>query len=86
VRIQSSSLVVASPTAPPYGQRRGWVPRSLEVRCIQEVVEKCIGGQRVHVTAVLTRVTKLLRLENLHEDQCSDSVSMLLKWNLIKSF
>lgn len=31
VHVQSSSLVVASPTAPPYGQRRGWVPRSLEV-------------------------------------------------------
>ncbi|KDR16500.1 Puff-specific protein Bx42 [Zootermopsis nevadensis] len=30
VRVPSSSLVVASPTAPPYGQRRGWVPRSLE--------------------------------------------------------
>lgn len=30
VRVQSSSLVVASPTAPPYGQRRGWIPRSLE--------------------------------------------------------
>jgi len=30
-RVPSSSLVVASPTAPPYGQRRGWVPRSLEV-------------------------------------------------------
>jgi len=31
VRVHASSLVVASPTAPPYGQRRGWVPRSLEV-------------------------------------------------------
>ncbi|XP_069677577.1 puff-specific protein Bx42 isoform X1 [Periplaneta americana] len=30
VSLPSSSLVVASPTAPPYGQRRGWVPRSLE--------------------------------------------------------
>ncbi|RZF37402.1 hypothetical protein LSTR_LSTR011679 [Laodelphax striatellus] len=25
-----TTLVVASPTAPPYGQRRGWVPRSLQ--------------------------------------------------------
>ena len=31
IRVPASSLVVASPTAPPYGQRRGWVPRSLEV-------------------------------------------------------
>jgi len=30
VLVHASSLVVASPTAPPYGQRRGWVPRSLE--------------------------------------------------------
>jgi len=26
----SSALVLTAPTAPPYGQRRGWVPRSLE--------------------------------------------------------
>ena len=27
----SSALVLTSPTAPPYGQRRGWVPRAQEV-------------------------------------------------------
>ncbi|CAH0384400.1 unnamed protein product [Bemisia tabaci] len=26
----SSALVIATPTAPPYGQRRGWIPRSQE--------------------------------------------------------
>jgi DNA replicative helicase MCM subunit Mcm2 (Cdc46/Mcm family) len=70
VRVQSSSLVVASPTAPPYGQRRGWVPRSLEVTCVQEVVEQCIDGQAVHMAAVLICVTSILQLEYLHQDQC----------------
>jgi hypothetical protein len=27
----STSVVLAMPTAPPYGQRRGWIPRSEDV-------------------------------------------------------
>nr|CAD7573980.1 unnamed protein product [Timema californicum] len=30
ISLPVTSLVLASPTAPPYGQRRGWVPRLLE--------------------------------------------------------
>ena len=41
IRVPVSALVVASPTAPPYGQRRGWVPRSLEV-CFKIYFNKLI--------------------------------------------
>lgn len=38
---RSTALVVTSPTAPPYGSRRGWVPRCLEVLYISKSTYFC---------------------------------------------